>query len=153
MKQRSNNNLQYNYNRKRLGHEASDLFPQSPEWHLTTFELEAMEAERSNQAGGSGTTGQDTAMTDVPTGHGASGGRPNPGDQVQHLSDPGLPSVMDNKDLMSLSPSMMHLPPLTLKNISNETLEMDPSAELLDNNSGDEALDTQAQTSTVFFFE
>ncbi|CAO3564805.1 unnamed protein product [Mortierella alpina] len=210
------NNLQYNYNRRRLGHEASALFPQSPEWHLTTFELEAMEAERSNQAGGSGTTGQDTAMTEDPTGDGAIGGRPSPGDQVQHLSGLGLPSVVDNEDLMvpdrarplsvppaaasgptsespaearptstsprsptklhtadegrvhqqaqapqaqqrkqplipphlarfqSLSPSMMHLPPLTSKNVSDETLERESGAKLLDNDSGDKALDSQS---------
>ncbi|KAF9986010.1 hypothetical protein BGZ75_002308 [Mortierella antarctica] len=209
------NNLQYNYNRRRLGHEDSALFPQSPEWHLTTFELEAMEAERSNQAGGSGTRGQDMAATEDPACDSAMGARPNPSDQVQHLSDPGVPSVVDNIDLMvagtarplsvppgstsgstsgptsespaagvarpvsssprstnkhtacgdqehpeaqlrkqplfppqfarfqSLSPSMMHLPPLTLKNISDETLEREPSAEPLDSTGDEEAVDHQ----------
>ncbi|KAG9325377.1 hypothetical protein KVV02_004152 [Mortierella alpina] len=205
------NNLQYNYNRRRLGHEDSALFPQSPEWHLTTFELEAMEAERSSQSGGSGTRGQDMASTENPASDSAMGDRPNPSDQVQHLSDPGVPSVVDNKDLMvagtarplsvppgstpgptsesptagvarpvsssprsankhtagedrerpeaqlrkqplfppqfarfqSLSPSMMHLPPLTLKNISDESLEREPSAEPLDITGDEEAVDHQ----------
>ncbi|KAF9566450.1 hypothetical protein EC968_003723 [Mortierella alpina] len=210
------NNLQYNYNRKRLGHEDSALFPQSPEWHLTTFELEAMEAERNLHAGGSGTGDEDLAATEALASDGSMAGQPDPGDQVQHPSDPALlPLVVDNKELMnpdatrplsvppvsdsgltngspavarpasssprspttrtasggedqeqqqlqpqqvqqrkqplfpphlarfqSLSPSMMHLPPLTPRNISDETLEMEPSTEPMEN-SGDEATDSQ----------
>ncbi|KAF9956215.1 hypothetical protein BGZ72_002935 [Mortierella alpina] len=201
------NNLQYNYNRKRLGHEDSALFPQSPEWHLTTFELEVMEAERANQAGGSGTSGKDNAATEGPTSDDTIDERAAPGDQAPHLSDPGLLPMVDNKPepvldtarplsvppasapgptsespavarpasssprspnkhtasedreqqaqqrrqplfpphlarFQSLSPSMMHLPPLTLKNLSDEALESEPSTKPF-GNSSDDAVDSQ----------
>ncbi|KAF9181892.1 hypothetical protein BGZ51_005125 [Haplosporangium sp. Z 767] len=39
------NNLQYNYGRSRSVGDEVNLFPQSPEWHLTSEELEKMEAD------------------------------------------------------------------------------------------------------------
>ncbi|KAF9291158.1 hypothetical protein BGZ68_004863 [Mortierella alpina] len=195
------NNLQYNYNRKRLGHEDSALFPQSPEWHLTTFELEAMEAERENEAGGSGTGVKDMAATEHLAGDDGMAVRPTSFDQVQHLLEPVLPSVVDIRvepvldaprplsvplglasespvvprpasspprsltkhtagedreqqeaqpqhaqqrrqplfpphlaRFQSLSPSMMHLPPITLKNLSDEALDTEPNMEPEGNN-------------------
>ncbi|KAG0204686.1 hypothetical protein BGX28_003435 [Mortierella sp. GBA30] len=83
------NNLQYNYNRRRLAHEESNLFPPSPEWHLTSLELELMEAQRSQQPAESTVEvgGDNSYSGDIV---GRMGVITSVGDQVQRMSDLGL---------------------------------------------------------------